>query len=801
MISFFAASIMRLIQNKSKAKNLKHFGYYAFPPIAAIVLFGILSFLSLQSVRRSAAATAKAHQAVATVRSLVRDLVNAETGQRGYLLTGQAEYLEPFHSARGLILQDVAEVHAISIDLDVAMPLRDLDGQIHERIEQLDKTVALKMDGKSPDAINFLATGVGRKTMDQIRQLTAQMEDILRSKITKSDNEASNAYFIAIATGATSLVLALAAGLWSMFRLERELQRRRTGEELIRQRAGQLQSLADIIARVVAARDVDSIVGIALNEFRQLIGAREALIQFKSSDKVRVERGIVATGIQKPSAEYLSCIFNIINFVAKGESSFSRNRCELVADADMIATHAWSVCGDAMDGILSAPIWDRSRNEIGRIVLMGKFGDDFNSNDVSIASQLAYTVSVAIENARLTNNVNDEARRKDEFLAMLGHELRNPLASVLTGCEALQLIERSQQGAPLFESIHRQSMLMSHIVDDLLDVSRIGQSKIILNRTRFAIIETIEHLVDDYRRMYPKRTILFDKSSITSKLAINGDKTRIIQSIANLLHNAFKFSQGENPIEVLVARVLKTNDKICISIVDSGIGLDARELEEIFLLFHQSNATIDRSQGGLGIGLTLAKGLIEMHGGTIRVESQGRGHGSTFTIELPLAEPINAEESGPKPISTEVDGLHAKKRYRVLAIDDRMDALLPLKVLITKDGHEFAEARDGPTGLEKAADFLPDIVLCDIGLPGELNGLDVARSIRSDANLKNVYLVALSGYSQPSDLAKSADAGFDFHVAKPIKAHVLSDLIHSRPTFLGKRQTVEESDSVRATSL
>ena len=317
----------------------------------------------------------------------------------------------------------------------------------------------------------------------------------------------------------------------------------------------------------------------------------------------------------------------------------------------------------------------------------------------------------------------------------------------------------------------------------VLDVSRIGRHKITLNRIQLAMIETIEHLIEDYRQAQSNRVIEFDRSEIRSELFAFADKTRIVQSVTNLLHNACKFSQEDQPIQVRVTRDRASTDQIAISVTDLGTGLEPCDLDEIFLLFHQSNVTIDRSQGGLGIGLTLAKGLVEMHGGTIRAASRGLGHGSTFTINLPLAELQAMRSQNDNLGAGRTSVSQSKPKYRILAIDDWMDALLPLRVLITKAGHDFAEAKDGQSGFDMAVVYSPDIVLCDIGLPGSMNGLDVARKFRLHATLRSAYMVALSGYSQPSDHVKSAEAGFDFHVAKPINARVLNDLIDARPRF------------------
>jgi len=443
-----------------------------------------------------------------------------------------------------------------------------------------------------------------------------------------------------------------------------------------------------------------------------------------------------------------------------------------------------------MESILSAPILNLQREEIGRFVLLGKLEGEFNQNDLSIVAQLAFILSAAIENTRLTELASQAAIRKDEFLAMLGHELRNPLAGVLTGSEAMlrePVSFANPQKKHLLESVHRQACMMQYLIDDLLDVSRIGQGKVTLIRSDCNITALIRHAVRDQQELHPNRTLILEGTDETASLVVFGDQTRLSQCITNLLNNACKFSAAADPIQVKLAHswnVELSSDSISIVVTDHGIGLDPEELRSIFDLFYQSNDTIDRSQGGLGIGLTLAKGLIEMHGGLLTATSPGHEKGASFTIQLPVKLVLEKNDNGSSPSSVPIDASTSTiKPIRILAIDDRADALLPIRVLMTRDGHQVSESHDGIEGIKMAKAFFPDLILCDIGLPGLMNGYDVAQAIRSDSDLKNTYLVALSGYSQPSDRKRAQAAGFDFHVAKPIKLSMLRNLVTNRPKF------------------
>ncbi len=534
----------------------------------------------------------------------------------------------------------------------------------------------------------------------------------------------------------------------------------------------------------------------ALNEFRQLLGAREALLRLNDSQGVRYERGVVATEFEQPTEEHLSGIFDLVDRMSHGESTFIRRHDEIHDDEQLASSASTLLKGDSFDSVLSAPLRDSARREVGRIVLMGKFGEEFTDHDRLLISQLAYSVSVAIENAKLTAAMEHEANRKDEFLAMLGHELRNPLAGVLTGAQAMmQLDGNDPDAAALKQSILRQAQMMGRIVDDLLDVSRIARGKITLAITELDLKHIVTQTVDDYRRHYPERQFSVEISDARDAYTVSGDPTRVTQCLSNLLHNACKFSPQNKPIAVKLDAETQGRPMARIDVIDQGVGLSVLEQNIVCDPFQQTRTTIARSQGGLGIGLTLAKGLIEMHGGQLSVTSPGEDCGSTFSIRLPLSiqptAPAPTNDVSPAvevqelvevetPIAEMEESSTPRSSQRVLVIDDRLDAILPIRVILRKDGHEVFEAHDGPSGVQLAIDTAPDLILCDIGLPGKWNGYDVVNELRQHPTTRDTYIVALSGYSQPADRQRAQEAGFDLHLAKPIDGARLRELIENQ---------------------
>jgi CheY-like chemotaxis protein len=251
-------------------------------------------------------------------------------------------------------------------------------------------------------------------------------------------------------------------------------------------------------------------------------------------------------------------------------------------------------------------------------------------------------------------------------------------------------------------------------------------------------------------------------------ISVNADGSRLAQVIGNLLYNSAKFTPRGGHVGVSVS-VDRAARQAVIRVADSGVGMPPEVLEHLFQPFMQEDRTLDRSKGGLGLGLALVKGLVELHGGTVSGTSEGTGKGSTFTLRLPLEEPVGDAASARAP------GEGAASR-RVLIIEDNADAADSLRELLELDAHEVAVAYDGPEGIAKARAFRPDVVLCDIGLPG-MSGYDVARAFRADPGLRDAYLVALSGYALPEDLRRAREAGFDRHVAKPPSVEAIETLI------------------------
>ena len=357
-------------------------------------------------------------------------------------------------------------------------------------------------------------------------------------------------------------------------------------------------------------------------------------------------------------------------------------------------------------------------------------------------------------------------RRKDEFLAMLAHELRNPVAPILSVAEALtHLPGRDERQHALVGIVQRQASHLSRLLDDLLDVARITQGRIELRREVVALSDCVADACESIEPLVRARQQALRVEQDTS-LFLNVDRVRVAQCIGNLLSNAAKYSE---PGSEIFLRTARDGNQAALMVRDNGVGIEPELLTRVFELFAQGERALDRTQGGLGIGLTVTRKLIQMHDGDIVAASVGPGRGATFTIHLPLTEqPVEVSRPAPK----------SARARRVLVIDDNCDAADSMAVLLQLDGHEVAAVYSSEQGLLKTASFAPDIVLLDIGLP-EMDGYEVARRL-IETGFKG-RLIAISGYGEANDKQRAAAAGFFAHLSKPVDYATLGKVMGSDP--------------------
>ncbi|WP_437300562.1 ATP-binding protein [Sorangium sp. So ce426] len=380
------------------------------------------------------------------------------------------------------------------------------------------------------------------------------------------------------------------------------------------------------------------------------------------------------------------------------------------------------------------------------------------------------------ERKRVEDALADADRRKDEFLAMLGHELRNPMAPI---CVAVELLRRRSRGGPPdkhVEVIARQTRTLMRLVDDLLDVSRITRRKIELRKERIDVKAAVARAVESTREPIEARRHQIRLALPAAAVHVLGDAVRLEQILVNLLTNACKYTDPGGHIGVTVAQ---RGDQVELRVRDDGIGIAREVLPHVFDLFHQADRSLDRAPGGLGIGLTIVRDLVALHGGSIEATSPGPGQGSEFIVRLPVAAeerlPAAAAGATAAPSKDAEQPSPAARKLRVLIVEDNVDAASTLADALLALGQEVWIADDGPRALKAAAEHRPDLVLLDIGLPG-MDGYEVARRLR-EAELCSGALIALTGYGQASDRRRAEAAGFDAHFVKPMSLDALAGIV------------------------
>jgi PAS domain S-box-containing protein len=363
------------------------------------------------------------------------------------------------------------------------------------------------------------------------------------------------------------------------------------------------------------------------------------------------------------------------------------------------------------------------------------------------------------ERRRGEEALKDQARRKDEFIAMLAHELRNPMAPIRNAVNLVKtMITADSKIRRSVDMIDRQITHMVRLVDDLLDVSRISHGKILLRKQRLDLVKLLRTVLDEYGAEMEARKHVLEASLPAEPLWIDGDPTRLTQVVGNLLHNAAKFTPPGGRITLSASKT--TDNFATFSVRDTGIGMEPEIVEKIFMPFTQAEHDLSRSFGGLGLGLALARGLVEMHGGRISATSEGIGRGAEFTVALPQA-------TAPAVPLPEAGAEAAAAALKILIVEDNLDAAESLRLLLENYGHTVAVAYSGLEGLDIASEFHPDVIFCDIGLPQGMSGYDFATRYRNMPIAHHAHLIAMTGYGQMDDKRHALEAGFDHHITKP----------------------------------
>lgn len=536
-------------------------------------------------------------------------------------------------------------------------------------------------------------------------------------------------------------------------------------------RSHQLRRLAQAGLDVNAAPTLAEILDVVTGQARETIGARLAVTSTSTGEEWSQARHTIQAG-----EGYAAWADPTLRLTSAGVSPdcYQQSRVALLTETELRAREG--LTGFAVEsgtelptrGWIVAPLLARDGRRLGLLQLSAKEDGEFSGDDALLLLQLAQMAAVAIEKARLHEEIRRADQVKTEFLAMLAHELRNPLSPILTATQVLRARPTVDTSERAISVIERQAGHLSRLVDDLLDVSRISRGKIELRLEPVALTRIAEQAVEAAR---PSAEARGHRLEVTTHpgLWLQADSARLVQVLTNLLNNAVKYTDPGGEIHLSTSL---EEGRVVIRVRDTGIGIAAEDLPYIFDLFAQVDRDLSRSQGGLGIGLTMVRNLVQLHGGTVAATSPGRGKGSLFTIALPLIpNPAEDAHQGGDPVTTS-----RRQQRKVVVVDDNRDAAETLADLLQIWGHEPHLAHDGEEGMALVLREQPEIAFLDIGLPG-LDGYEIARRLRREPSLQGLVLVALTGYGQEEDRRKALEAGFDHHHTKPISPDLIRKLL------------------------
>ena len=571
----------------------------------------------------------------------------------------------------------------------------------------------------------------------------------------------------------------LAGNIVGASKIARDVTQRLRYEEQLRKQRAAIDSLHRIALALSAERDTSRLLQSLCDAATELSGAKFGAFFYNALDD---EGGhyvpCSVSGAPRDVFERLGSPRNTPLFAPTfvGEAVVRFDDVKQAAAYGRSAPHHGLPPGHLpIQSYLAVPVIGQGHRVFGALLLGHPEAGVFTQESEAIASGLASNAAIAIENGRLyeaERKLREEAekisRAKDEFLAMLGHELRNPLAAVRNAVVAASL--DPQRNEPALAIARRGAEQLSRLVDDLLDVARITQGKVVLRRDLVALNDIVERAVEMARPFIQERDHALAISLPERSPVVNGDSSRLEQVIVNLITNAAKFTPHGGHLEVS----LQHDDSRAVLVVrDDGVGIDKDLLPRVFDLFAQDERALTRTAGGLGVGLTVVRRIVELHGGRVEAVSEGLGTGASFIVRLPAlalaADVRSTGERSPRP---------QMNSARILIVEDNADAAEGLRMLLELRGHQVSVCHDGSVALECAQKQPPDLILIDIGLPG-MNGYEVAQRFRSDPQFATTVLVALTGYGRPEDREKSLAAGFDRHLTKPVDPQFLMELVGS----------------------
>jgi len=686
--------------------------------VVVLIAAGIAAYLSVRTLSDASDQLVRSKETAIALEQTLSSMRDAETGQRGYLLTGRPAYLAPYAAAVAAVNQQLTRLRVLAAgDPTAQQRMADLEQSARFKLEELARTIALREAGQSEAALQVVLTDEGKASMDRIRDITEQMQLQEATRYEQYLDRERHARTLSLWSGGAVSVLAIALLALLGFIVRRDTAKVRASEESL---AITLRSIGDAVIATDGAGLITLMNPVA-----------ESL-----------------TGWPAPAARgtALDAVFRIINEDTRNTVESPVAKVLREGGIVGLANHTLLIRRDGSEVAIEdsgAPILDRDGDTLGVVLV---FRDA--------------TRERAAERA-----LHEADRRKDEFLATLAHELRNPLAPIRQAARVAQAPAATESQVQWAHGvIERQVQNMARLLDDLLDVSRITRGTLEIRKEPIELGSVIDAAIEIARPVVESRSHKLTVDYPPHALLL-ADPLRLAQVIANLLTNAAKYTPPHG--EIRITGRCEAGELI-VQVSDTGVGISAEMLPRVFEMFVQVKSVLDRSDGGLGIGLALARGLMELHGGSLEAQSTGLGNGSTFTLRLPLEQSTAMRSAEIANAATAV----TVPARRVLIADDNVDSAESLAMLLRLQGHDVEVVHDGAEALRRLEEFRPRFALLDIGMP-KINGYEVARRIRAQPWGSSLSLIALTGWGQEQDRREALEAGFDHHLVKPVDTELL----------------------------
>jgi PAS domain S-box-containing protein len=711
--------------------------------IALLIVDAALSYKNTRQLNQHAQLVTHTNEVLIALEEVVSTTKDAETGQRGYIITGDVSYLAPYEAAQAELPKKVARARALTADNPRHQQrFVALEKGISTKMRELNQTIELRKTNFEA-ARKVVLTDEGKHAMDAIRSQVSEMEQEEQGLLRERTEQATRAYHVAIFAGILATLLALVMFGGFIYLLRQNFLTRARATAVVHDQREWLRITLASIGDAVIATNTEGRITFLNPVAQELTGWNEG----------------EACGLP------LEDVFNIVNEQTHQTAENPATKALRESTIVGLANHTLLINkqgGESPIDDSASPIRNAD-GEIAGVVLVFR--------DVAARRQAEKTLRERSE------QLAEADKMKNEFLAMLAHELRNPLAPIQNALRLVRLqgFDKAENAPELWTIIERQVESLVRLVDDLLDVSRITRGKIGIQKEPVDVNAIATRAVESSRPLIEARHQKLEVSLPSESMRVDADLTRMTQVLLNLLNNAAKYTPEGGHIWLIVER---GDGEVVFRVRDDGVGIPPEMLPKVFELFSQSEQTLDRAEGGLGIGLTLVRRLTEMHGGTATAFSDGVGKGSEFVVRIPLLinrSPIAATALAKPPVDGQLQKSGGK---RVLVVDDNQDAANTMALLLRKWGHEVNMAYDGHEAVTAAETHKPDLILLDIGLPGR-DGYEVARLIRAQPALAGVTIVALTGYGMEKDREQSRAAGFDEHMVKPVDFGRLRELMES----------------------